>query len=148
MKYIIIIALALSVLAFTKSSSVNSSRPFANNSDTSKPLNKTIKKNNKEPIFDYPEYIETDTGRARFVKEFNKGRIIYKQTCAKCHNVTKDGKLYYPDFSIPQLIDYEMRIQYSAHEDELKETNLSPLEFDWVVLFLQYKKKNLALTAK
>ncbi len=148
MKYIIVIGMALSVLAFTNSGVVQNRKLLLNNSDTSKPVNKTVKQNKKEPIFDYPEYINSDTGRATFVKEFNKGRIIYKQTCAKCHNVTKDGKLYYPDFSIPQLIDYEMRIQYPAHEDELKETNLSPLEFDWVVLFLQYKKKNLLLTAK
>lgn len=148
MKYIIFIGIALMVLAFTNSSVVQNKKPLVNNSDTSKPVNKIIKQNKKEPIFDYPDYVTTDTGRASFLKEFNKGRIIYKQTCAKCHNVNKNGKLYYPDFSIPQLIDYEMRIQYPAHGDELKETNLSPLEFDQVVLFLQYKKKNLLLTAK
>lgn len=148
MKYLIITGMALSVLAFTNSGAVKTNSLLVNNGDTSKPVNKTAKQNKKEPIFDYPEYIYTDTGKVRFVKEFNKGRIIYKQTCAKCHNVTKDGKVYYPDFSIPQLIDYEMRIQYPAHEDELKETNLSPLEFDWVVLFLQFKKKNLLLTTK
>lgn len=144
MKYLIFTGIALSVLAFTNSGALQSGASLINNSDTSKPL----KSNKKEPIFDYPDYIDTDTGRATFVKEFNKGRIVYKQVCAKCHNVNKDGKLYYPDFSIPQLIDYEMRIQYSAHQEELKENNLSALEFDWVVIFLQYKKKNLLLTAK
>jgi len=145
MKYLIVTGIALSILAFTNSGAVGSGRDFeVNNSDTSKPS----KPNKKEPIFDLPEYVDTDTGKTSFVKEFNKGRIIYKQACAKCHNVNKNGKLYYPDFSIPQLIDYEMRFQYPSHQDELKETNITVLELDWVVLFLQYKKKNLLVNAK
>jgi hypothetical protein len=148
MKYIIVIGVALSVLAFTNTGTVKNNRLLVTCSDTTKPVNKTVKQNKKEPIFDYPEYITTDTGRASFVKEFSKGRIIYKQTCAKCHNVTKDGKLYYPDFSLPQLMDYEMRFQYPAHQDELRETNLSADELDWVVTFLRFKKLNLPLSAK
>ena len=144
MKFIIAIGIALSALAFTNSGAVKS-HPFSVTiSDTSKPA----RRNKKEPIFDYPDYITTDTGRATFVKQFNKGRIIYKQVCAKCHNVTKDGKAYYPDFSLPQLMDYEMRFQYPEHKDDLKETNITAEELDWVVTFLHFKKLNLPLTAK
>jgi hypothetical protein len=144
MKYVTFLCMAVFVVAFTSSQSAQNTSTRLSNCDTTKPA----KSNKKEPIFDYPDYIDTDTGRASFVRDFAKGRIVYKQVCAKCHNVKKDGKLYYPDFSIPQLVDYEMRIQYPAHQEELKENSLSAEEFDWVVLFLQFKKKNLLLTAK
>lgn len=140
--------MALSVLAFTNTGIVNNNRHLSTGSDTTKPADKTTKQNKKEPIFDYPEFVTTNIGRDSFLNEFNKGRVIYKQTCAKCHNVKKNGKLYYPDFSLPQLMDYEMRFQYPAHQDELKETNLSPAELDWVVTFLRFKKLNLQLTSK
>jgi hypothetical protein len=143
MKYIIIPGILLSVFAFTYNNGATNYRFTVNNRDTSKPS-----KVKKEAIFDYPGYITTDTGRISFLKEFNKGRIIYKQTCAKCHNVNKNGKLYYPDFSLPQLMDYEMRFQYPAHQDELREINLSADELDWVVTFLRFKKLNLPLSAK
>jgi hypothetical protein len=148
MKYIIFIGIALSVVAFTNSRVLQSNNLLANTSDTSKSALKTTRQNKKQPIFDYPEFVTTNTARDSFMNEFNKGIIIYKQTCAKCHNVKKDGKLYYPDFSLPQLMDYEMRFQYPAHQDELRETNLSPAELDWVVTFLRFKKLNLPLPAK
>jgi hypothetical protein len=148
MKYMIFIGITLSVVAFTNTGVVKSKKFFVNNNDTSKPVIKTTNQNKKEPIFDYPEFVTTSIGRDSFLNEFTKGRIIYKQTCAKCHNVNKNGKLYYPDFSLPQLMDYEMRFQYPAHQDELRETNLSPTELDWVVTFLRFKKINLPLIAK
>jgi hypothetical protein len=140
----IVIGMVLSVLAFTNTDALKNYKFSVNNSDTSKPS----KLNKKETVFDYPEFITTDKGKDSLLNEFKKGRIIYKQTCAKCHNVKKDGKLYYPDFSLPQLMDYEMRFQYPAHQDELRETNLSKDELDWVVTFLRFKKLNLLLTAK
>lgn len=36
---------------------------------------------------------------------------------------------------------YELRFQYAAHGDELKETNINHNELEWIVLFLRYKKK-------
>lgn len=96
-----------------------------------------------DTIYDFPEDVTTDTGRTSFVKNFYAGRIIYKETCAKCHDSTKNDQLFYPDFSLPQLLDYEMRFQYPEHQDDLRDEKITAEELDKVVLFLQYKKHNL-----
>jgi hypothetical protein len=144
MKYIIPIGFALLLLAFSQLSSRQKKFVEQNYSDTiPSKKSKTAKQNKKELIYDFPDGVTTDTGKASFVKLFFKGKAIYKQTCAKCHNVTKeDGQVFYPDFSLPQLMDYEMRFQYPEHQEDLKETNITVEELDWVVLFLRYKKKN------
>ncbi len=95
----------------------------------------------KAVSYDYPEDI-TEAGKKDFVVNFEKGRVLYKITCANCHNSVVDGKTYIPDFSLPQLMDYEIRVQYPAHSEDLKESNMTPLELDLIVDFLRYKKKN------
>ena len=101
------------------------------------------KKNKIELTFDYPDDVTADTGRISFLKRFKRGKGIYIETCAKCHDSTKNGKVFYPDFSLPQLMDYEMRFQYPAHNEDLNETNITIGELDDVVDFLRYKKKQL-----
>jgi hypothetical protein len=91
--------------------------------------------------FIYPDDI-TEAGKADFVKTYNKGHILYNINCAKCHNKTQEGKQVIPDFSLPQLMDYEIRIQYPDHQDPMRETNLSQEELDQVITFLRYKKRN------
>lgn len=77
-----------------------------------------------------------------FVESCERGIILYNTICASCHNKLIDGKSVVPDFSLPQLMDYEIRIQYPSHEDRLKENNLSVQELDDVVNYLRYKKKS------
>ena len=96
----------------------------------------------KEIAFDYPEDIVADTARKRFAREFKKGSILYKINCSKCHNITVGADQVIPDFSLPQLMDYEIRIQYPSHGDHLKESNITHDELEWIVLFLRYKKKS------
>lgn len=107
------------------------------------PTNKAVDNNasSKQLLFDYPDDMFADTAKKRFEKEFKKGTLLYKMSCAKCHNITEDGKEIIPDFSLPQLMDYELRFQYAAHGDELKETTITHDELEWIVLFLRYKKK-------
>ena len=38
-------------------------------------------------------------------------------------------------------MDYEIRIQYPAHQDPMRETNVTPEELENIILFLRYKKK-------
>lgn len=82
----------------------------------------------------------TEAQKKEFISNFEKGIVIYNTICASCHNKLVNGVMVVPDFSLPQLMDYEMRIQYPSHEDRLKETNLSALELDNVVHYLRYKK--------
>ena len=69
----------------------------------------------KKEAFDYPEYLPTDdSARAAFKKQFYQGQVVYRITCAKCHNKMINGKEVIPDFSLPQLMHYEIRI-YPEH---------------------------------
>ncbi|MEP7168624.1 MAG: hypothetical protein ABI855_04585 [Bacteroidota bacterium] len=54
----------------------------------------------------------------------------------------KDGKEIIPDFSLPQLLDYEIRVGYPEHQDPMREVIIPKEELEKVILFLQYKKRN------
>lgn len=91
--------------------------------------------------FDYPEDV-TEAGKPDFIKNYTKGQVLYGIHCAKCHNQMVDGKSEIPNFSLPQLMDYEIRIQYPSHQDPMRETNLPAEELEQVITFLRYKRKS------
>lgn len=91
--------------------------------------------------FTYPETAVADTAKKSFVKRWKQGQVLYNLSCSKCHNKTVNGKSVIPDFSLPQLLDYEMRISYDAHGEQLTDRFVSDEEMQRIILFLQYKKK-------
>ncbi|MFM9911165.1 MAG: hypothetical protein ACKVOW_17630, partial [Chitinophagaceae bacterium] len=93
----------------------------------------------KKDAFDYPDDI-ADTAKKTFVKQFKQGIALYKITCSKCHNKTVDGKQIIPDFSLPQLMDYEMRIA-PEHGEQLTDRFITDDELARIIIFLRYKKK-------
>jgi hypothetical protein len=92
--------------------------------------------------FDYPDDI-ADTSKKTFVKDFDQGYMLYKITCSKCHTTTEKGKEIIPDFSLPQLMDYEIRIWPQHQEDIGNDARLADGELAKIVLFLRYKKRNV-----
>ncbi|MES2656584.1 MAG: hypothetical protein V4620_13400 [Bacteroidota bacterium] len=134
---IIILVISTIVLANCKTSSQSNSK--------SETLAKTEIKNT--PVvapydLPYDSATMTEAQKAEFISFYEKGIIVYNTICAKCHNKIVNGEAVVPDFSLPQLMDYEVRIQYPSHGDHLKESNLSALELDYVVHYLRYKKKS------
>ena len=102
------------------------------------------KENTPKVAFDFPDNMTlTDAEKIEFAKKIEKGKVLYELTCAKCHNTIVNGVSTIPDFSLPQLMDYEMRIQYPSHQDRLSEANVSVDELDMIVLFLRYRKKSI-----
>lgn len=93
----------------------------------------------KKEGFAYPDDI-ADSAKKTFVKQFNQGRILYSITCAQCHNKNINGKEVIPDFSLPQLMDYEMRM-YSQHEDKLDDRHVRDEEMARIIQFLRYKNR-------
>ncbi len=91
--------------------------------------------------YTFPDDI-TENNKEEFAKQFKKGNILYKMNCAKCHTNSIDDKEIIPDFSLPQLLDYEIRFAYPDHQDPMREVNISKEELDRIILFLQYKKRN------
>lgn len=93
----------------------------------------------KKEAFIYPDDI-ADTAKKAFVKQFNQGQVLYNLTCGQCHNKKINGKEIIPDFALPQLMDYEMRM-YTQHEDKLDDEHVRDEEMAKIVLFLRYKKR-------
>lgn len=95
----------------------------------------------KKTEYTFPDDVVADTAKKSFVKQFNQGQILYNISCAQCHNM-KDAKnkLVIPDFSLPQLMDYEMRL-YPQHAEKLSDTFVTDVEMNKIILFLRYKKK-------
>jgi cytochrome c5 len=95
----------------------------------------------KTADYSYPDYATADTAKKSFVKRWKQGMTLYNTMCSKCHNKTVEGKAVIPDFSLPQLLDYEMRIAYVAHGDQLTDRFITDEEMTRIILYLQYKKK-------
>lgn len=91
----------------------------------------------KKAEFHYPADSITDASKKAFVKQFKQGSTLYTITCAKCHNI----KNIIPDFSLPQLMDYEMRL-YPVHVEKLNDTKITDEEMQKVILFLRFKTKS------
>src|SRR5215813_6190570 len=92
----------------------------------------------KQSEFDYPEDSVTAESKKAFVKNFGQGKILYNMTCATCHNFKEKNKEIIPDFSPPQLMDYEMRIQYIPHREKLDDKHITDDEMNKVILFLRF----------
>ncbi|MDN3656741.1 hypothetical protein QWZ08_13935 [Ferruginibacter paludis] len=95
----------------------------------------------KKLPYDFPDEANTDSAKKAFDKQFHNGQAIYKITCAKCHNKLVDGKETIPDFSLPQLMDYEIRI-FPEHSEKIPETRITEKELANVVSFLRFRKKS------
>jgi len=80
--------------------------------------------------------------RSEYLKQCEKGRILYDINCAKCHTTTVNRKAIVPDFEPEKLIGYELRVKNAEHENNLPETAISSEEFGLIMTFLSYKKKN------
>lgn len=95
----------------------------------------------KKIEFDYPEDSVTDASKKAFLKNFNQGKVLYAINCAQCHNFKEKKTEIIPDFSMPQLMDYEMRM-YSVHMERLNDTHITDEEMQKIINFLRFKKKS------
>jgi len=89
----------------------------------------------------YPDEATTDTAKKSFEKKFKQGIVLYKIGCAKCHAKAEKGKEIIPDFSLPQLMDYEIRI-WPQHREQLSDVQITDEELQKIILFLRFKKKS------
>lgn len=92
--------------------------------------------------FDYPEDSISAESRKAFDRTFKQGRILYNTVCGTCHNFKEKNKEIVPDFSMPQLMDYEMRRSYPTHTDKLDDRHVTDDEMNKIILFLRFKKKS------
>ncbi len=89
----------------------------------------------------FPTSTATNTDlRGDFTAQFHRGEKLYALSCGGCHNMKRAGKTVIPDFSAPQLLDYEMRMQYPSHGERLHESKVSKDELDDIQVFLLHRK--------
>jgi hypothetical protein len=79
--------------------------------------------------------------KTEYIKIFEKGRILYNISCAKCHNFKEKGVELMPEFTKEHLAQYELRILNPKHEEELSETRVNAEELAQIMIFLTYYKK-------
>lgn len=91
--------------------------------------------------YELPAEMSSDV-RTAVQAQCEKGLVLYRLNCAKCHSDTVKGKEVIPDFSPEQLSNYEFRFANKKHEDNLNETQLTQDELVCIIAFLTYKKKN------
>jgi hypothetical protein len=95
----------------------------------------------KNAEYDMPVDSTTESSKKEFIKQFKQGKILYNISCAQCHTVKEGRKEIIPDFSVPQLMDYEMRFYYPEHQERLTDTKITDVEMNKIILFLRFKKK-------
>jgi len=81
--------------------------------------------------------------KVEYMKQFEKGQILWNINCAKCHNKKVGRKEIVPNFSEGQLIGYELRVLNPEHEDGIPETTVSAEELGLIMVFLRYKKPSV-----
>ena len=94
----------------------------------------------REVPFTSPNEAQLKDLRGDFNEQFERGRILYAENCGSCHNMKVDGRMIIPDFSAPQLLDYEMRMQYPTHGERLTEAHVSVEELDDIQIYLLFRK--------
>jgi len=83
--------------------------------------------------YTYP-YQLTDT--TAFVEEFNQGLELYRFACSHCHTSYKNNAEQIPDFSLPQLMDYEI-VVWPQHAEQIPV--ITHEELEKIITFLRYK---------
>jgi len=87
-----------------------------------------------------PQMLETV--KADYVKQWQKGKVLYEMNCSGCHSRTVKGRTVVPDFTADQLQGYEIRVQNEKHEEKLPDEKVSSEELVLISTFLLYKKRN------
>jgi len=95
----------------------------------------------KKAPLEFPEAMLPEV-QADYRKTCERGYVLYKLSCAKCHTNKKWGREIIPDFSDAQLQGYALRMANKQHENNLPDSLISEVDFGDIMLFLKYKKRS------
>jgi hypothetical protein len=96
----------------------------------------------KIQYYDFPSDIAEEAKIAN-AKMLEKGKVLYNENCATCHNKKIKNRIYLPDFSTDQLDSYIIRIKNEVHVKKLPESKITIAEIEAVQFFFTYKKPGL-----
>ena len=95
----------------------------------------------QEVMYDFPDAMLPHV-KEQYKAQWERGKILWDQNCARCHNTKVKGKTIVPDFREDQLKGYELRIANARHESELSDSLVTEEELGVIMTFLRYKKRN------
>lgn len=90
---------------------------------------------------DFPAAMSA-TIKADYIRQWEKGRVLYGMTCARCHNMREGRHEVVPDFPPDKVMGYELRTEHIKHGAELSDADLTAEDLGMIVIFLTYKRKN------
>lgn len=91
----------------------------------------------KKMTYEFPAVMKENV-KAEFLRQCEKGAVLYDINCAKCHN--KGRKI--PDFTPAQIYGYEIRLSNKQHESSIMPETVTTEELGYILSFLSYKKKS------
>lgn len=91
--------------------------------------------------YDFPAAMAADV-RVDYYRQCEKGRILYANNCAKCHNTVVKGKTIVPYFSQEKLIGYALRESNEKHTSSMPDSIVTTEDLGLIMTFLTYKKKD------
>lgn len=96
---------------------------------------------NKKMTYEFPNTMN-DATKKEFLRQCEKGAILYDINCAKCHTQKTRFGSKIPDFTTDQIYGYEIRLSNSTHENNITAATVSTEELGYILSFLSYKKKS------
>ncbi len=94
-----------------------------------------------EVSYDFPKEMLPHV-KEQYKAQCERGKILWDQNCARCHNYTEKRKVLVPDFKESQLKGYELRIANAKHESNLPDSLVTEEELSIIMNFLRYKTRN------
>ena len=81
----------------------------------------------------------SETVRDQYLRDWQKGKALYQENCARCHNTKKGRRQHIPIFPADKLAGYGIRLDNPDHERSLPETRVTTDELVSIITFLSYK---------
>src|SRR6478735_8059081 len=81
-------------------------------------LNCQVQKKPEKAVFEFPMAMKEQV-KVDFQKQCLKGEVLYDMHCSQCHNVQVKRKMVVPDFTVEQVMGYDMRLANKSHQSKL-----------------------------
>ena len=98
---------------------------------------------NIQPVF--PNNLR-DTQRAKLSKDWDTGKTLFKDNCAKCHGVFNKGTDSITNFSLQQIHSYQEGFLARDPLNHAVMAQMTQEDFNKIVVFLTYLKRNKLMT--
>ena len=83
----------------------------------------------------------TGDARAEVITHIEKGKLLFKKKCSKCHGVFTNGKEGIPNFSKQELANYNIKFIQEDPLNHAVSQKMTDEEFTDVIYFLQFYKR-------